>query len=109
MEKVVSKLEHQMEELFIKKLNSCEKVKNEKYPDSVFFKCQDRVLFEQDNENKFFWVRYSIVWSVFEHRFKLSCDDVELFIKGMVEKHLKLEGFTPNYCMVSNHSRWKSI
>ena len=86
--------EQEMEEFFLEKLNSCEKVVNEKFPDSVFFKCQDKVLFEQDNKNKYFWVRYNNVWSVFEDRFKLYYKDTQKFIRGMVEKHLKLDGFT---------------
>ena len=101
--------EQQMEEFFLEKLNSCEKVMNENYPDSVFFKCREGVLFEQDNKNKVFWVRYDNIWSVFEDGFKLDYKDTQKFILGMVEKHLKLEGFTPHDFQKHHHIWWKNI
>ena len=107
--KVEMTKEQDMEEFFLSCLTGCDQIKDEGYPDDIFFKKDGIVYFEQDSEYEVFWCSYDKVWSVFEKRFGLSYVEIQSFVKGMVEKHLKLEGLTPisgGYC---NTSRWKSI
>ena len=101
--------EQEMEEFFLEKLNSCERITDEDFPDSIFFKIQNKVLFEQDNKNKCFWVRNDNVWSVFEDRLKLDYKDTQKFILGMVENHLKLDGFTTRMVLKKYQRWWKTI
>lgn len=68
-----------------------------RYPNSVFYKKNGKVIFEhcQNEEFNFFYVDYGTIWSVFEDKFGLKYQEISDFIKGMVEKHLNLRGVTP--------------
>jgi hypothetical protein len=54
--------EQEMEEFFLEVLKNTEQIKNEKYPDSIFFVKGDYVFFEQDNKTMYFWCSYVSVW-----------------------------------------------
>ena len=92
----------EMEDFFYGMLNNCEIKTSEKYKD-IFYVKDDLIYFyhrknsSQESKNEFFLVRYSVIWSVFETRFKLSYNEIQVFIQHQVEEHLKLEGFTPEF------------
>ena len=50
-----------------------------------------RLGFEQNLKNSDFWFHYSKIWSVFESKFDMKYDDIQTFMKGMVEKHFKMK------------------
>lgn len=35
------------------------------------------------------------IWGVLERNYRMNYIDIQKFIKDMVEKHLKINGFTP--------------
>ena len=62
-------------------------------------------VFQQDFKNGRLWVRYSIVWSVFETKFGLSCSsETRHFIKTWVESNLNWEGLTPFLSSLTHHN-----
>jgi hypothetical protein len=93
----------EMEEWFKSLLNGLEIGINDYKPNSVFYKKNGNAIFElyQDSEIKRLWCSYGLVWYVFEKKYNLNHYEIQLFIKSMVEKHLKLGEVTP--CISSNY------
>ena len=91
--------EEQMKEFFLPFLNNLELVTNkDKYPYSVFYKQNGKIIFEHYQNEKYnnFFVRYDGVWSVFGEKFNLNYQQTSDFIKGMAESVLNLKGVTPH-------------
>jgi thioredoxin-related protein len=105
LEKQIEKLkkevqkEEGMEEWFKSLLNGLEIRIYNNEPDSVFYKKNGEIFFElhQYPDKTHFICDYDLVWSVFEKKYKLNDDEIEEFIKSMVEQHLKLSEVTPIY------------
>ena len=85
-----------MEVFFLSFLEGCEIKVSDKYPDYIFFVKGDEILFQQDVKNKYFYVRYNLIWSIFESKYGLNYAETQAFIKDRLETHIKLEGYTPN-------------
>ena len=84
-----------MDDLFIEILCDCYIVKLDEYPDSLFYKKNDKTIMEQDLKNKDFWFHYNGIWSVFESSFDLNYQQTQDFLRSMLEVHLNLRGYTP--------------
>ncbi len=69
--------------------------KSEKYPDSIFFKKNGKVVMEQDKKSKYFWFHYDNIWSFFESFFGMEYKQIQEVLSYWLEKTLKLEGYTP--------------
>jgi hypothetical protein len=65
------------------------------YPNSIFYKKDEKVIMEQDKKNKYFWFDYDEIWSVFQKFFGLKYEETQRILRIWLEKTLKLEGFTP--------------
>jgi hypothetical protein len=52
-------------------------------------------LFQQDWKNGRLWVKYTLIWQVFEERFGLKYEQIRYFISGWVETNLNWKGLTP--------------
>lgn len=74
-------------------------VKDERYPDSVFYKQGGEVIFELEKTKTElrFWVDYHKIWSVFTNRFGLNYYETKPFIKNEMEETLNLRGITPKF------------
>ena len=83
-------------ELFLlNQLNNCEiKVSNE-YPNLIIYSKNDENLFYQDLKNEYFWVYYDKIWSIFIDKYKMKHEEIQGFIRNVMEKHFKLMGLTP--------------
>jgi hypothetical protein len=92
-----SQKEEEMEQWFKSLLNGLEIEINDNAPYSVFYIKNSKLFFElfQNLEIKHLWVDYGLVWNVLEKKYKLNHDEIKVFIKSMVEKHLKLGEVTP--------------
>ncbi len=72
-------------------------------------------LYQQDYKNGNLWIRYSLIWSVFESKFGLKYDQIRDFIKGWVETNLGWKGLTPddyeprNHKSVETNLGWKGL
>src|ERR1035437_486994 len=51
--------------------------------------------FEQDSKNGDLWCSYGLVWSIFESAFGMKYEQIQGFVKDMVDEHLKIKGLTP--------------
>ena len=81
------------EDFFLDVIKGIKIKKQTKYPDSLFWEKNGKILFEQDFENMDLWVNYDIIWKIFEKVFGMEYNEIQLFIKGMVEEHLNWKGF----------------
>jgi hypothetical protein len=72
-------------------------VTSEKYPNSVFFRKNGKVVMEQDKKYKDFWVSYDEIWSFFESFFGMEYQQIREVLSYWLEETLKLEGYTPKF------------
>ena len=82
-------IKNEMEVFFLSFLEGCELKSNKKYSDSLFYIKNDKIMFEYQFKSKYFWVRYDIIWSVFEQKYLMEYDQIQKFLKNLLEKHLK--------------------
>jgi hypothetical protein len=90
--------EKEMKEFLREKLNGTTIKLDDRCPNSVFYMKNDRVLFElyQNGDNRYFYVNYYEIWSVFQKKYGMKCADIEALIINVVKTDLKLESVTPN-------------
>lgn len=87
-----SPIEQRFEELIA---GLTRKVDFEHYPNSVFFFCGRKFLFEQDLSSDRFWCDSERVWRVLECERRYNYIHVKDFIIKQVKKHFELEEITP--------------
>ena len=68
---------------------------SDKYPNSIFFILNDKILFEYNQKNGYFWCKYNEIWSVFEDKFNLDYIDIQMLIKKVVLNTLNLRDISP--------------
>ena len=72
-------------------------------------------LFQQDWKNGRLWIRYSLIWQVFEAKFGLNHEQIRDFIGAWVETNLNWKGLTPVRLFLSNELKvetnlnWKGL
>src|SRR3972149_4743796 len=85
-----------MEDFFLSFIEGCELKISDKHPHYIFYVKNDLLLFQQETENRYFYVRFDLIWSVFEDKYKFSYSKTQSFIKDVLETHIRLNGYTPN-------------
>ena len=70
-------------------------VKSEKYPNSVFFRKNGKIVMRQGKESKYFWFDYDEIWSFFKSFFGMQHQEIREVLRYWLEDTLKLEGYTP--------------
>jgi hypothetical protein len=84
------------EEVFFRELISKFEIKlSDDYPNSIFYMIDDKFYMEQDKKTKEIWIRYDDFCSVFQSKFGYNHQETIVLLKGMLERHLKLKGYTP--------------
>ncbi len=87
----------EMTDFFISKLHDCELFTHDDYPDWVFFikksGNENTVLFEKNDKNKVFHIRYSTIWSVFETKYGLEYAEIQSFTQHKLEDLLNCKGY----------------
>ena len=83
------------EEFFLDIIDGIKIKPQTKYPDSIFWEKNGKVIFEQDFKKNQLYVDYKSIWMIFEKIFGLQYSETELFIKNMVEEYLNWRGLTP--------------
>ncbi len=94
-------IKHEMEDFFLSFVDECEIKLSKKYIYSIFYVKNDLILFEQQIKNRHFYVRYDLIWSVFEMKYKFNHNDIQSFIKDRLETHVKLEDYTPSAALLA--------
>jgi chromosome segregation ATPase len=94
------KKKYEMEEWFKSLLNDLEIKIKDNYPYSVYYTKNNNVFFElyQRSRKKYFFCSYSFVWLTLQIKYNLDYDEIQLFIKNMLKKYLKLSGVIPRIC-----------
>ena len=60
----------------------------------TYYKDNEWVI-QHDYKNGRLWIRYSLIWKVFEEKFSLNYDQIKDFISGWVEINTEWRGLTP--------------
>src|SRR3989304_3626022 len=88
-------IKHEMEDFFLSFIEGCELKISDKHPHYIFYVKNDLLLFQQETENRYFYVRFDLIWSVFEDKYKFSYSKTQSFIKDVLETHIRLDEYTP--------------
>ena len=90
------------EELFIlKNLTDLEEYIHVEYPNSIFYKKDDALMFEWNQKNGMFWCNYHKFWSVLKSSFNIGNNEIKLLVKYMVEEYLIKKDITPKQLIQS--------
>ena len=46
--------------------------------------------FKQELKNCLFWINHEKVWSIFESKFNMNYDEIQLFAKNIIEKYFRI-------------------
>ena len=65
------------------------------YPDSIFYKKDGIILFEQDLKNEWLRCSYEHYWSFFDKEIGLRYSEIQELTRGMMGTHLNCKQFTP--------------
>ena len=77
------------------------KIDQKKYPNCVFLFKNDECYFYFNLKNRRFYVEYDKIWSIFQSKFQLNYNDIQPFMKYMLERHFKLMDFTPLFKQIT--------
>ena len=81
-------------------LDQLEVVESPKYPNSIFYKKNGKVVVEQDKKNEYFWFDYSEFWKFFKSIFSMEDEEIQGLLKIWLEESFKLRGYTPDYLIL---------
>ena len=84
-------------------------VKSEKYPNSIFFRKDGKVVMEQDLKNKNFWFHYDKIWSFLKKFFNMNNTEIQVLLIFWLENTFKLEGYTPKIQFLDVVMGWKTL
>ena len=94
-------LSKKVKEFIDNKLEGLIQFKTDKYPNSIFYKKDEVVLFRQDLKNERLWCSYKHYWSFLEKEIGLNHNEIQELTRGMVGTYLNCKQFTP-------HSEWSA-
>ena len=97
--KINESSEHKKEDIedyVINLIDSCDK---ELYKEGYLYKKDDKLYFYQDDENKRFFYDWDSVYKDLKSKFGLNNQEQKDLIKGILERHYNLRGYT-------NRSSW---
>ena len=98
------------ERFLIEILDKVEFFYDKEYPDSEFYRVDDKILFEQDSKNRWFLVDYDKIWSVLESDNDLNYKEIRELIQVMVWERLKRKVDTPTFRFKNNYKMvWERL
>ena len=62
---------------------------SDRYPKSIFWKKDGKVLLEQDFENGWLRLSYTLIWSVFQGKFRYSYTDAQILTTNLINNYFK--------------------
>ena len=77
------------------KLDGLVQFEVDNYPDSIFYKKDEIILFEVDLKNEWLRCSYEHYWSFFEKEIGLSYSEIQELTRSMVGEHLNCKEFSP--------------
>jgi len=117
LEKIIHESEDKTKEMSDFLLEMFNKVNRQKITGEKELTCyiDDKWLYQQDYKNGKLWIRYLLIWKVFESRFNLNYNQIRDFIQGWVETNLGWKGLTPFIALrrtaftVETNLGWKGL
>ena len=79
--------------------NQLEIVTLEKYPNSIFYKKNGKVVMEQNKKNKVFYFDYDEIYSFFKSFFGMEYEEWQGVMKTWLEETFNLSGYIPSNCI----------
>jgi hypothetical protein len=76
---------------FKKMLTDLEISRSTKYSDTLVYKKNDVVLYNYDEKDRYFYISYDKIWSIFDKKYHFNSNEIKLLTKGMVKEHLNLK------------------
>jgi len=70
-------------------------VTSERYPNSIFYRKNGKVVMEQDKKNKRFYFDYDEIYSFFKSFFGMQSQEIRDILSYWLEETLNLRGYTP--------------
>src|SRR4030067_337405 len=108
-------IEHEKRMFLLEMLDGCELKINEYFPNSVFYIKDGIFLFEQNKKNSYLCVDYYLIWSVFESKYSMNHQQIQVFIKHTLKNPLKWKEFKPKMVFkytvykLKNPLKWKEF
>ena len=62
-----------------------------------YYNKDNQWIVQQDYKNSGLWIRYKLIWKVFEEKYSLKDQEISNFIEGWVEANLNWRGLTPQH------------
>jgi len=66
------------------------------YPNKKYYKHNNVLLFDYNLENGYFGCHYRKFWSILENEFSMNYQQVQSFVKLMVEEHIIKKDISPD-------------
>jgi len=105
--------ENRLERIAIKWLSDnygdLEPFESEKYPDNIFYRKGDNVIFEYNKKNGVVYIDYNEIWSFFESYFDMEYLQIQDLTKIWVEEHYNLRVTTTLRSPFEGSIRWRNI
>ena len=91
----INPLSKKVKEFIDYKLDGLIQFESNNYPNNIFYKKDDIILFRQDLKNERLLCSYKHYWSFFKEEIGLNNDEITGLIKALVGTHLNCKQFTP--------------
>ena len=95
-------LTKKVKEFIDDKLEGLVKFEMYEYPNYIFYKKDDIILFEQDLKKERLRCSYEHYWSFFRNDIGLNHNEIQELTRGMVGTHLNCKEFTPRFFYLIN-------
>ena len=95
LDKELNPLSKKIKEFIDDKLDGLIQFESDNYPDSIFYKKNDIILFEVDLKNKWLWCSYEHYWLLLDKEIGINYFETQELTKAMVGTHLNCKDFIP--------------
>ena len=95
LDKELNPLSKKVKEFIDDKLEGLIQFENDNYPDSIFYKKDEVILFEQNLKSERLWCHVEHYWSFFKEEIGLKYSEIQELTRGMVGTHLNYKELTP--------------
>ena len=104
--------ENKLEKVALSWLNDeygdLEPFESEKYPDYIFYKKGNNIIFDYNKKNGNVYIDYNKIWSFFESFFDMNDQQIKDLTKVWVEEHYNLRVTTTFFFGIFNQVGWRN-
>ena len=105
--------ENRLEQVAINWLNKnygdLEEFETDKYPDFIFYRKGDKIIFDYNIRSETVHVSYDEIWSFFESYFGMEYEQIQDLTKVWVEERYNLRVTTTSKWSLYIKNRWRNI